>query len=389
MSMTATVDDLRDQATSALRKLAGLATDDEVNDAKALVERLRNVREYEFMGKVAEAVSRRDPKDAKNRRLYAQYLIDTGKATAAIDLLRPLAQRLSKDHPEHAEATGLLGRAYKQIFFDAGDKTSAGARDALKNAIESYRRPFEDNVNNTWHGVNLVALLNRARRLGLRVARDLDSRDVATRVVRALEATPENQRDEWYLPTLAEASLGLGDWSRVEANIKKYADVSNQQTPAFLIASTLRQFTQVWDLEQVDDRGRQLLDILRARLVSTPDGTVDLTPEQLRSLQSLEQPDESQLQAGPGTRGSGDVSMVDDRSRAGVVGRVDPSPIGHSQGDWFSRTRRRPRVAARRRTPPPDQLPRCQRPRREPRDQTGRGRDHFRSYDPGTPVHGR
>jgi len=30
--------------------------------------------------------------------------------------------------------------------------------------------------------------------------------------------------------------------------------------------STLRQFTQVWDIETTDDRGRQLVDILRARL---------------------------------------------------------------------------------------------------------------------------
>src|SRR5262245_31580116 len=184
------------------------------------------------MGELAEVVSRLDPKDAKNRRLYAQYLIETGKATAAIDLLRPLAQRLPKDHPERAEATGLLGRAYKQIFFDAGDKSTAGARDALKNAIESYRGPFEENASNTWHGVNLVALLTRARRLGLRVARELDPREVATRVVAALEATPPEKRDEWYLPTLAEASLALDDWQKVEANIKTYADISKTETPA-------------------------------------------------------------------------------------------------------------------------------------------------------------
>ena len=112
------------------------------------------------MGQLAEAVSRRDPKDPKNRRLYAQYLIDTGKATAAVDLLTRLADRLPKNHPELAEATGLLGRAYKQIFFDAGDKTSSGAREALKQAIAAYRGPYEqDPRTNTWHGVNLLALL--------------------------------------------------------------------------------------------------------------------------------------------------------------------------------------------------------------------------------------
>ena len=78
-----------------------------------------------------------------------------------------LAARLPRDDPEHAEALGLLGRAYKQLFFDATDKTSDAARDALKQAIAIYRKPFEENPANTWHGVNLVALLARARRLGL------------------------------------------------------------------------------------------------------------------------------------------------------------------------------------------------------------------------------
>ena len=130
-------------------------------DAKDLVEALRNALLYEEMGKLAEAVSRRDPKDARNRRLYGQYLINTGKATAAIDLLTPLAQRLPKDDPEFAEAMGLIGRANKQIFFDAGDKADASAHAALGQAVAAYRVPFEQSPSrNTWHGVNLVALLS-------------------------------------------------------------------------------------------------------------------------------------------------------------------------------------------------------------------------------------
>src|SRR5262249_58223685 len=104
-----------------------------------------------IMGQVAEAVGGRDRKDVTNRRLYAQYLIDTGKATAAIDLLQPLARRLPKEDREFAEATGLLGRAHKQIFFDAGDKTTPGARAALKTAIATYRAPYAAGHKNTGH----------------------------------------------------------------------------------------------------------------------------------------------------------------------------------------------------------------------------------------------
>ena len=138
------LDELRERARGcASSDLRGLSDEADLAEAKRLVEELRNERDYEPMGELAEAVSRRDPKDAKNRRLYAQYLIDTGKATAAIDVLQRAGRRLPKDDPEFAEATGLLGRAYKQIFFDAGDKTSPGAREALKQAIAAYRGPYE------------------------------------------------------------------------------------------------------------------------------------------------------------------------------------------------------------------------------------------------------
>ena len=72
---------------------------EDLAEAKGLVEELRNAREYETMGQLAEAVSRHDPEDPRNRRLYAQYLIDTGHATVAVDVLRPLARRLPNDHP--------------------------------------------------------------------------------------------------------------------------------------------------------------------------------------------------------------------------------------------------------------------------------------------------
>lgn len=297
------LDRLREEAARAQTVLAGTCTAAELSSAKALVETLRNRRDYDTMGRLAEAVSRVDPKDAKNRRLYAQYLIDTGKATAAIDMLRPLAQRLPKSDPESGEAAGLLGRAYKQIFFDAGDKTTSGAREALKQAIATYRGPWEaDPARNAWHGVNLVALLTRARGIGLRVAMDLQPREVAKQVVAALEGTPEERRDEWFLPTLAEASLGLGDWAVVERSIQAYAAATNAK--AFLIASTLRQFTQVWDLARgADPRGRALVDILQARLLQLQGGELKLAPAELQGLAARPEPDRGQLEAVLGRTG--------------------------------------------------------------------------------------
>jgi hypothetical protein len=300
--MSDEIDRLRERAAKALSTLRGSFSSELLSEAKDLVEDLRNVREYETMGRLAEAVSRVAPRDARNRRLYAQYLIEAGKATAAIDLLRPLAQRLPKSDPEFGEATGLLGRAYKQIFYDADDKTSASAREALKHAIAAYRAPYEeDPERNTWHGVNLVALLTRARRLGLRLAPDLQPVELAKRVVAAMERAAPPKGDDWFLPTLAEASLGLGDWDVVERNIKAYAAVPDAK--AFQIASTLRQFTQVWDLESGDERGRALVDILRARLMTLPGGELTLAPAQLQRAAARPAPEAGQLEAVLGVQG--------------------------------------------------------------------------------------
>ena len=294
------VTELRAQANRAIDQLAGLNAQAALEDASQLVEKLRNAREYDPMNRLAEAVSRIDPKNAKNRRLYAQSLIETGKATVAIDVLQTLTRRLPKDHPEFIEATGLVGRAHKQIFFDARDKTSAGARQALKQAIAAYRKPFEDNPANTWHGVNLVALLANSRRLGVRIAPDLNPVEIATQLVKSLEATPAEKRDEWFLPTLAEAYLGLDDWDAVERHVRAYAQGSDAK--AFLVASTLRQFTKIWNLEE-QERGRGLVNILRARLMQLSGGELQLESADVQRLRQ-EQPSPAQLEAVLGENGA-------------------------------------------------------------------------------------
>jgi hypothetical protein len=298
-----TIDKLRASARDSVRKLSRICEDDDLVEAKELVEELRNVAAYDEMGQLAEAVSRRDPKDAKNRRLYAQYLINTGKATAAIDLLTPLKESLAKDDPEFAEAMGLIGRANKQIFFDAGDKAQTSAQEALAQSVAAYRVPFEMAPNlYAWHGVNLVAVLTRARRLGLRVAPELNPKQIAKTVVAALEATPAEKRDkDWYQPTLAEASLGLDDWDAVESNVRAFA--ASDDVKPFQIESILRQYTLIWDVEANDERGRGLVATLRARLLQLSGGALKVAPTELQRWRKQADPSKEQLEAILGSQG--------------------------------------------------------------------------------------
>jgi lysozyme family protein len=294
------LDDLIGAANQALKRLKSPRAAESLQADKALVEQLRNVRRYELMGTLAEVISRLDPQDPKNRRLYAQYLIETDKATVAIDVLKPLIQRLEPMDPEYAEAIGLLGRAYKQIYFDAADKTTPNARQALKAAMTAYRKGFELKPPNTWHGANLLALVANGKRTGVRPPPGLDPVKIAESIVAALEATPQSARDDWYWPTLAEASLGLEDWDAAQTRIHSY--ITDPAVKAFQVQSTLRQFTQIWGLEATA-QGRGLLSILRARLMELPGGALVMSTGELQRLRQQSDPEKAQLEAVLGVEG--------------------------------------------------------------------------------------
>lgn len=258
--------------------------------ARALLPALRGVRAFAELQRLAEAVCRADPVDAAARCQYAQALIETGAATAAIDMLRQLRATLPPTQAEWAEASGLLGRAFKQIFFDAGAPGHAGARWALESAIEAYAEPYRAAPERaTWQGVNLLALVSRARIEGWAdVAPAIDPLALAVQLTATLRALPKKSQDDWYLPTLAEATLGLslatGDLKPVEELLARY--IGRPDVQAFQVASTLRQFTEVWGLEALGPhtrgiglkgeaalaRARRLCDVLRARLLQLPGG---------------------------------------------------------------------------------------------------------------------
>lgn len=295
-----------------------------LQEARALVLTLRNVRSYEAMTALAESLCRIDPGDATTRRLYAQGLIERGMVTVAVDVLVRLKDALPPGDPEVAEAWGLLGRAYKQMFFDAPHASTAAARASLVEAIDAYRHPWElDPERHTWHGVNLLALVARARRENWRtIAPYIDPAKLSAQLMTILLATADSQRDEWTLPTIAEVSLGqslaTGNLAIVEEQLTRY--LQDPALQAFQVASTLRQFVEVWGLEALtlstpgtslpDEaavrRARRLVDILRARLLSLPGGELTFAADKqsdILQVASPPRPDDGQLEAILGTAG--------------------------------------------------------------------------------------
>jgi hypothetical protein len=246
-----------------------------------LAQELRENREFDLLDRLTTELRRSGDENPTIRRLQAQSLIERGATISALDVLESSAARLSHDSKEWAEAHGLMGRAWKQILFDTGDKTSERARIALANSIREYTIPYKEApIENVWQGLNLVALANFAQMKGLTADTAIDPERLARDIISTFAATPESERDNWHYASQAEAYLALNDLDAVERNINAY--VRDPKTTAFMLGGTLRQFADLWLLDQKGERERGIVQSLRAALMKKQDCDLDLSPEQLQ-----------------------------------------------------------------------------------------------------------
>lgn len=322
--------------------LAGHPTKAQRKQAVAMLTPLRNLRDWASLGRLAEALLRVDPEQHEARRLYAQALIDCGLLVPAIALLRPMAKSLPEAHKEYGEAWGLIGRAHKQRFADQAGGSVKVRKRALGDAIKAYQVPYRaDPGRNTWHGVNLLALVARARREGWA---DVGSRwNVGKLATRLTAALLKQRGDDWTLATLAEVALAhalaTGDLGIVEEALRKY--LTSDGTKAFHVASTLRQFIEIWQLEQITpespghalrsgadvQKARNLVHMLRACLLCLPKGSVDLPPDSLTGVQ----PSKGELQAVLGKDGARTFTWY----RAGVDAAASVAAVRQRLGKRF------------------------------------------------------
>ncbi len=264
---------------------------DHLSEARSLSKKLRDHREYDLLDAVAVELGRQGVRDPTITRLRAQSLIERGQSDLALSLLGSILET-----SEVVEALGLMGRANKQIYFDAHDRTETAARQALTESFNHYRRCYEkspDNLN-AWAGVNLLALAALAKREGLVIPEEFEPRDFAQKLMALMDSVPEKDRDNWYHASKAEAYLGLDDLDSVERHIGEY--VRSADTTGFALAGTLRQFTDIWQLDQRSEQGSGIVAALRTALLRQKEfGRLDLTPGAARDMLN-QGPTEEQLQ---------------------------------------------------------------------------------------------
>lgn len=255
---------------------------------RGILSTLRGKRFFDLMERVAEALLLADQDHPVIRRQYGQSLIDQGKLAPARSALEAMVAQPDLDPAERAEALGLLGRIHKQLYVNAADPASRKCQAHLRKAVAAYAGVYLSNPERySWHGINAVALVWRARRDLVDVGDTLDPATAARDILARISARPASA---WDLATATEASLALGQHEEALRLARAY--VKDPAADAFELASTLRQLREVWLLTAGAPPGASLLPLLESHLLERSGGRVDLAGrevgEAIESVRSLE-----------------------------------------------------------------------------------------------------
>jgi Trypsin-like peptidase domain/Tetratricopeptide Repeats-Sensor len=244
--------------------------------ARTVLGRLRRKRRFRAMALVAEALIESRLPSLSISVQYGQALIECGYLTPAALVLRSAADIATRGSLEESEIAGLLGRIDKQRYVSARRPADPRYRAYLVEAIAHYLRGYEANpAANYWHGMNAAALIMRAERDHVPSDTLPDAKRIAESVLIGLSgARPIAEMPAWALATILEARLALQDHGAAEMAALCYANAA--EADAFEYASTLRQLTEVWELDDNTPLGSHVLPIVRAALLRRQGGRIAL-----------------------------------------------------------------------------------------------------------------
>ncbi len=234
---------------------------------------LKRGRHFTEMVRIADVAMATDRANHLARTLYAQALTDTGLLHAGrLEMERLLADAGDKLDPKvRGEALGLLGRNSKQRFVNA-DPASEYRNKNIRDAVRQYATAYKAKTDPNFHGVNLVALLCRARAEGIALgADDRDPEPLIEDILMNVQATPEANRGLWDRATEIELLLAKGDKDAAVAAAERL--VKTRIADAFHLGALSRQLVEVWRLEPTDPL---MLAIDESRLCVGGEVTVEL-----------------------------------------------------------------------------------------------------------------
>jgi hypothetical protein len=233
---------------------------------KTTLSLLRRKRRFKELEHVAGQFCLAGHNDLLIRRQWTQAILDQNKLEQGIRELEGLAQKHDTTEKESHEIRGLLGRAYKQLY------VNEGGADNLRNAITAYKQDWKSKLGDTrWRGINLVALISRARRDGIPLRDRLDPAKMAGDLLETIKH--KKAADAWDYATALEAAVALDDEQTALGYTQKY--LAHTDADAFEISSTLRQLKEIWQIEG-KSIGNSILPVLEYALLQRDGSKVEL-----------------------------------------------------------------------------------------------------------------
>jgi hypothetical protein len=292
----------------------------EAGTARRVLATLRRKGYFTLIERVTEALRMAGIEDPQIRGQYAQALIDQNKLPVAFDVIKSILADPAIDPEEVAEARGILGRAYKQLYVVSIQRGKSPLlpvnRRYLQIALDSYLSVYRSAPeSHLWHGINAMALSWRAMQDGVPLEDIPDFKALARDIRETLKKGSGNGISVWDMAAAAEASLALDETEETLLWLSRYVRKRNEagayEADAFELASTRRQLKEVWGLTIDKSPGDLLLPLLEAQLLQRTGGRVDLTSSELKpTLDKIEKTEE---------RASADVQFEKILGKEGVV----------------------------------------------------------------------
>lgn len=259
----------------------------EAGDAKKILQSLRRKRYFDLMSLTADAFWRTGLSSPQIYRLYAQSMLDQGNIFGSLAVLHDILADPGISRRERAEARGLIGRAYKQIYTDAKDSRPPHNKEALRKSIEAYYDVYEEDTEKyLWHGINAVALFERAHRDGISTDDLADAENITEtitkHIVELLGDDDARGQSMWNLATLSEAYVAQKNWKNAAKYLRRYVEKSDAD--AFEIEATYRQFGEVWQLDSDEVQERALMDLLRSKLLESSGGEITTSADNIAKI---------------------------------------------------------------------------------------------------------
>jgi tetratricopeptide (TPR) repeat protein len=310
---------------------------------------LRNARAFPALVALGDRIVALGARAPEIHKLHVQGMIETGQPTAGLAALEAMLARTPTYRPEHIDGLGVAGRIHKQVYVDAfAGSGSGGPPPHLRDALAQSARRYEDSyvaaksrdgataADWAYPAINLVAVLMRAERDKINIYTAIKPRELAAEIIKEVGAIDKSRMSAWDFATLGEANFALGNYEQASHWLQAYA--LRPKTNAFELASTTRQFEEVWQLEATHQQAGQILLFLKAQLLAKEGGHIELTASERQELLSAE------LQSVNGARP--EVYLSNDRpksltwfrtglERANSVGLIKRKSDGQGFGTGF------------------------------------------------------